>query len=236
VPTGTAYRHASSIQTEINYFHFDPNGLPAEKWQELGFSAKQAKAIKNYEANGGKFYRKEDVAKLYVISDEDYARLAPYIVIPHVTRKVEYKEPVTVTPKNSDRKPELLDINLADTTEFKSMRGIGSILAQRTVKYREALGGFHDIGQVAEVYGISPELFENIRPFLRLHSMEITKLNVNSAAVEDLAKHPYISKKQARLIVNYRTQHGAYTDFSDLQKIHALDDDFFRKIAPYIEW
>src|SRR5690606_10593866 len=60
---------------------FDPNNLPAEEWRKMGFSENQVKVIKNYEAKGGKFYTKKDVAKIYSISDEEYARIEPYIRI-----------------------------------------------------------------------------------------------------------------------------------------------------------
>ena len=63
-------------------FKFDPNNLPAEKWQQLGLSEKQVATIKNYEAKGGRFYKKEDVAKIYAITADDYKRLASYIDIP----------------------------------------------------------------------------------------------------------------------------------------------------------
>lgn len=231
------YSHQSERRKQIDYFTFDPNGLPAEKWEELGFSAKQAAAIKNYEAKGGKFKRKEDVAKLYVVSEADYARLAPYIVI---AVEAESKEPVVTAWKSntSERVREVLlvDINTADTSELKRLRGIGSVLASRTVKYREALGGFHAITQMGEVYGISPELFESLQPHLGLANPTVQKININSLSEADLSKHPYISRKQAQLISNYRRQHGAYTGFSDLRKIHALDEDFLRKIEPYLEW
>lgn len=225
-------------RTQINYFTFDPNGLPVGKWQELGFSAKQAAAIKNYEAKGGKFRKKEDVAKLFVVSEKDYARIAPYIVI-ESTRESEETVSSELRPHmHTERNREMvtIEVNTADTSEFKLLRGIGSTLASRTVRYREALGGFHDITQVGEVYGISPELFETLKPQLLLSKPQINKINVNGSSISELSKHPYISRKHAQLIVNYRKQHGSYTSFSDLRNIHALDEDFLRKIEPYLEW
>lgn len=237
-PPVAGYEHHAKKKVNVEYFEFDPNGMSAEKWQRLGFSAKQAAAIKNYEANGGLFLKKEDVAKLYVVSEGDYARIAPYIVI---------KERRKASPKNEERSflstehrekavLSILDINEADTSDFKRLRGIGSVLASRAVRYREALGGFHAISQIGEVYGISAELFEAIQPFLEVGANALRKLNVNSASMDELSKHPYITKKQAQIIVHYRTQHGMYGSFADLGKLHALDEVFLRKIEPYIEW
>lgn len=230
------YELKETKHAAISYFPFDPNGLPAEKWQQLGFSPKQVAVIKNYEAKGGKFYKKEDVEKIYVISKKDYERIAPYIVIERTPDEPKQRENTFVpVEKKRETVIEAVDINSADTTSFKKLRGIGSVLAARTVRYREALGGFHDVSQMGEVYGISPEVFESIRPLLLIESDVVKKININTCTPEELSSHPYISKKQAQLIVNYRTQHGPYAAFSDLRKIHVLDDDFFRKIEAYIE-
>ncbi len=226
-------RHA-----QISYFYFDPNGLSEIDWQRLGFSAKQIAVIKNYEAKGGKFYKKEDVARIYSISEEDYERIVPYIVIKNDKQK---EAGVTIDAKpdriyDEREKNVIIDINEADTSAFKKLRGIGSVLSARMVRYRDALGGFHAISQIGEVYGIAPEVFKEIEPLLELGDQHIKKLNVNIATKEQLVRHPYISNKQAMLIINYRSQHGTFTTLEDLRKISVLDDDFFRKIEPYIEF
>ncbi|HAL51567.1 MAG TPA: competence protein ComEA, partial [Sphingobacterium sp.] len=48
------------------------------------------------------------------------------------------------------------------------------------------------------------------------------------------AKHPYLSTKDAKLIVNYRDQHGRYVNIEDLTKIGTLSDLAIAKIAPYL--
>lgn len=72
---------SKSKHSEIVYFYFDPNNLDTDSWSRLGFTAKQIQVIKNYESKGGRFYKKEDVAKIYVISHIDYKRIEPYIKI-----------------------------------------------------------------------------------------------------------------------------------------------------------
>lgn len=239
------------------FFEFDPNNLPAEDWKKMGFSNRQIAVIKNYEAKGGKFYKKEDVAKIYSISSEEYARIEPYIVIKqnnpqrdrnNTRRDVSFEEAVAEKKGDQERNTywkrlaketigkEMIDVNDGDTSALKSLRGIGSVLAGRIVKYREALGGFHDISQIGEVYGISPEVFQMIQPRLQIGKGVERKLNINTFTKEQLSGHPYVSYKQAALIVNYRTQHGVFADLEDLRNISVLGDDFFRKIEPYIEF
>ena len=68
---------------ELNpvFFTFDPNGLSENDWKRLGLSAKQSKVIKNYEAKGGRFYKNEDLKKIFSITESQYATLEPYIRI-----------------------------------------------------------------------------------------------------------------------------------------------------------
>jgi len=236
-------------------FPFNPNNLPVDKWRALGFSDRQIRGIKNYESKGGRFRKKEDVAKMYSISERDFERIEPYLRFDVESEPKKKTFPNPVFPKNTDktlaaeeigpdrseRKPPvavMVDINSADTATFKGLKGIGSVYAARIVKFREALGGFHRIEQVGETYGISDELFQSIRPHLTLpeESPSLAKLPINKLSAAELAKHPYIRTKEARLIANYRSQHGAFRSMADLRKIYALEEAFFEKIEPYLEF
>lgn len=222
----------------IEYFNFDPNHLNEDSWSKLGFSPKQIKVIMNYQAKGGKFYKKEDLAKIYVISDADYKRIEPYINIE--TKKVNSianSSEKTNTYKTSyEKKNIIIDLNSADTIQLQSLYGIGPAFAKRIVKYRDALGGFYSIDQLTEVYGLPPETFEIIKPKLVLQMTSLTKININLLNANELSKHPYISRKQAQTIVNYRSQHGVFKNLESLSEIQSLDKEFLRKIGKYLEY
>lgn len=116
------------------------------------------------------------------------------------------------------------------------MYGIGPAFAKRIVKYRDALGGFYSIDQLTEVYGLPPETFEIIKPKLVLQMTSLTKININLLNANELSKHPYISRKQAQTIVNYRSQHGVFKNLESLSEIQSLDKEFLRKIGKYLEY
>lgn len=223
---------------EVQLFSFDPNNLPAEQWEQLGFTEKQVQVIQNYQAKGGRFRTKADVAKLYVVSEADFERIAPYISLPDMLPAREKVVSAEKTADRTDRRIETLRIDLAtaDTLSLQRMQGIGPVLASRIVKFREALGGFHSLAQVKEVYGISAEQYAKMEPSLILGDNPVQKLPVNALTEETLAQHPYISWKEARHIVRYREQHGAFTALTDLEKMHALDEEFIRKIGPYLDF
>lgn len=127
-----------------------------------------------------------------------------------------------------------IDINTADTTEWQKLRGIGSSRARSIVKFREALGGFSSIEQVAETRGLE-EVFATIKNnLINPNTDHIKKINLSMATKEELQKHPYIDGKTADIIVKYRKQHGKYSSATDLQKTGVIDDNLLRKLQPYL--
>ncbi len=200
-------------------FKFDPNNLPAEKWQQLGLSEKQISTIKNYEAKGGRFYNKADVQKIYAITADDYKRLAPYIDIP---------EGYTYKPN------VIIELNSADSAKLTRINGIGPAFAQRILEYRKRLGGFLSKEQLKEVYGIDEEKFNQVKNQITVEPAHITKIKINQVDFEGLRRFPYLTNKQTNAIIQYRNQHGNYNNIADMRNIMILDEVILRKIEPYI--
>ena len=181
----------------------------------------------------------EDFSKVYGLSEADYLRLKPFI------RLVEPKTPLDTVhtsaiaevnePKEKIFEKIILDINLAAAEEWQLLRGIGPAYAKRIVEFRENLGGFHHIEQIAEVWGLPDSTFQKIRPNLELTEVNLHQLNLNSVDVKALQKHPYLKWKQAQIIINYRDNHGDYSSLDDLYKIRAFDSLLVQKISPYLK-
>ena len=212
------------------YFNFDPNGLSEENWKKLGLSEKQIKVLKHYEAKGGKFYHKEDVQKMYVISPQLYHNLEPYIQIDLAKLKPDAQ------PGINQPAPVFVDINLADSTQLQTIKGIGPAFASRIVRYRDRLGGFYQLDQLREVYGVDSVHFEQWRPQIRLSNPVLKKININTALFDDLKRHPYLNYKQINAIIQYRKQHGLFRDKDDLRQISLLNDEILRKLEPYLKF
>ncbi|HLS37651.1 MAG TPA: helix-hairpin-helix domain-containing protein, partial [Sphingobacterium bovisgrunnientis] len=154
------YSGIKKTNKTITYFTFDPNTATANQWDKLGLSPKQIQVILNYRSKGGKFYKKEDLRKIYSISEKDYNRLESYITISTADDKPKKSFETSAYEKREVKSiARPISINTADTSELKQLKGIGSVLAARIVKFRDALGGFHSVNQIQEVYGISEETF-----------------------------------------------------------------------------
>ncbi|MET3874659.1 helix-hairpin-helix domain-containing protein [Chitinophaga sp. OAE865] len=128
-----------------------------------------------------------------------------------------------------------IDINLADSTAWQSLPGIGPGFARRIIAFRDRLGGFYSVEQVAECYGLPDSTFQKIQPFLQIGSSSLKKLDLNLTDEKSLAAHPYIRYKLARLIVQYRSSHAGFRAVSDLRNLPLVDEIIYRKIEHYIE-
>ncbi|CAN5518368.1 helix-hairpin-helix domain-containing protein [soil metagenome] len=224
-------------ETQAAFFIFDPNTATTEAWQKLGLRDKTIQTIQKYLSKGGHFYKAEDLKKIYGLREKDVDRLIPYVRIAKAESNNQHYE--TSKPANTytNSRPaytlQVIDINTADTTAYKSLPGIGSKLAARIVNFRAKLGGFYKIEQVGETFGVADSTFQKIKPLLTVKAPNLTKRNINTAAADDL-RMPYIPFNVANAIVQYRTHNGNFSSVDDLKKIPLIDDALFVKISPYL--
>ncbi|MFC2188092.1 ComEA family DNA-binding protein [Fulvivirgaceae bacterium LMO-SS25] len=246
VPTFT------TSQSEPSYFLFDPNEASQDELVSLGFPGWLAERLINFRNAGGSFKVKTDIKNVYGLQDWLYDRIEDYIQLPeeidyeNVSEVAENKESENTKSEkfeediNKEVEPDLpllLDINLADSTELQTIRGIGPAYSSRIVRFRDILGGFASIEQLKEVYGLTEETYEAIKPHIIIgEEFELKKLSINSADQAQLSAHPYISYNTARALVNYRKQHGNFQSLEDLSFVKVLSDSVINKIAPYLDF
>lgn len=220
--------------TDGQLFQFDPNTLSAEGWQRLGLNNRTIKTIHNYRNKGGRFYKKEDLKKIWGLPEAFYHRVEDYIVIENTRPSYPSNySPATNYPSKGKRDVSVVQVNSADTTELIALPGIGSKLAARIINFRDKLGGFYSTEQIRETYGLPDSTFQMLKPYLHVNAGEVKKLNLNSASKEELRTHPYIKWALANAIVEYRAQHGAFKSIDELKNIMLIDEATFNKIEPY---
>jgi competence protein ComEA len=226
-----AYPGSATPFASTSVFKFDPNSLNAEGWQKLGLREKTIKTILNYTSKGGRFRQTEDLKKIWGMPEGFYERVKDYVDI----EKVEEKESGDTKKdfRKFEKKNISIDINEADTTAWIALPGIGSKLAARIVNFREKLGGFYSVDQVGETFGLPDSTFQKIKTFLN-GGGSVKKININTLTKDELKTHPYIRWNLANAIVEYRNQHGKFLNIESIKNIAAINEDVFRKIAPYL--
>jgi len=228
--SGENTKVGQSSRSVSELFSFNPNHLPDSNWKRLGFSERQIRSIKNYEAKGGTFRTKEDVKKMYAIHSDQFKRIEPFINIPEIP-----KATIASTSKAHENFL-VVDIGTADSVELEKLPMVGEYLAQKISGYRDKLGGFYSIDQLKEVRGMRDSAYQVILPHITLKdSSNLRKINLNTADFTELNRHPYIDQSVANIIISYRKQHGSFSEVSDLRKVALVDAELYRKIAPYLK-
>lgn len=222
---------------KIKAFFFDPNTATVSDWLRLGVRQHTAETIQKYIAKGGRFHQPEDLKKIWGLGKDDIERLLPYVTIKNTAKEyqvVQNKEYIEHAPFHTARTIEKIDINLADTTAFIALPGIGSKLSKRIIAFREKLGGFYSIDQVGETYLLPDSTFQKVKPHLVMGNTPIKKININTASINEMKTHPYIRYNLANAIFQYRQQHGNFNSIEEIKKILIITDEIYLKIAPYL--
>ncbi|MFL0206127.1 helix-hairpin-helix domain-containing protein [Aquirufa sp. 2-AUSEE-184A6] len=146
-----------------------------------------------------------------------------------VRRKwVEYKSGVR-------RKQQAIDINTADSAAWVALNGIGPGFAKRIMTYREKLGGFYQVDQLKEVYGLDSLWVKENKALLKVGAGVYRFLAINQVEWKDF-KHPYLPYGQSKVVLAYRKQHGVLKDFEALKKIQLLDLVAWKRLKPYLSF
>ncbi len=130
-------------------------------------------------------------------------------------------------------KPHAIDINTADSLTWIGLKGIGPGFAHRILLFREKLGGFHEVNQLKEVYGLDSLWVKEHKAQLHVGKGIYRKFRLNSLEWSAF-RHPYLSYAQAKIVLNYRKQHGPFKDLEALQAVNLFDLKQWKRILPYL--
>lgn len=225
---------SKSINQQVELFKFDPNKISAKEWKKLGLSEKQIKVIKNYKEKGGKFYKKEDLKKIYSISERKYKSLEPFISIPTKKKQQRKKQQKEVAKKPKVKKNIIIELNITDSAGLTKLYGIGPAFSSRIIKYRNLLGGYYSKDQLLEIYGFDSARLKMIIKNISVEPEKIKKININNAGFKELLRHPYISYELTSQIFKLRKKQGQLKNIEQLKKIDLVNDSIFQKIVPYL--
>lgn len=188
-----------------------------------------------------KVYEKEELPTKF---KEDFIRFQSEIteidlndqLIKEKQEKLESQNKKTSYPYIPKLKTgETIEINKADTTQLKRIPGIGSSYANRIVKYRNLLGGYVEIEQLKEVWGIDNDLFEAISTYITIEP-KVQKLKINSANFKELIKHPYVNSEQAKITIDIRERKGKIESINRLALLDEFSEEDIKRLTPYLNF
>lgn len=235
---------------EIILNPFNPNTATVEELNLLGIPPFLSRRIENYRNAGGSFKIKSDLAGIYDFPDSLFQQLTPFIELPEALQSVPVLDQEMTTPPKANRtakvintvsryndEPLIVNINEADSLEFRKLYGIGPAYARRLVSYREALGGYHHVDQIRDLYGMTDSLFYQIKSFLHVaDTVTLESISINIATFQQLNAHPYISYELTKEILAAKSKYGKFKKLEDLNRLTQIDSITIAKLGPYLKF
>lgn len=157
-----------------------------------------------------------------------------------------------------------LDINSASADELTKLKGIGEVLAQEIISYRESSGGFRNIEEIMNVKGIGEGIFNDIRDHIYVtdpvydkpeefstsedtpedvqqeteeHAPtleELSPIKINTAERDVLLLLPHVDEDIADRIIDFRERAGGFKSEYELLLIDGLSRSEVSEIMDHI--
>ncbi len=143
---------------------------------------------------------------------------------------------------------ERIDLNLADATELARLPGIGPVLAERVVAWREGRGGVFTPEELLEVSGIGPAKYAALEDRVMVDGATAPRrappaslasgagsaaIDVNRASPEELTRLPGVGPVLAERIVASREADGPFGSPEELSRVSGIGSATVARIAPH---
>nr|WP_321231196.1 helix-hairpin-helix domain-containing protein [uncultured Psychroserpens sp.] len=204
-------------------FPFNPNYITDFKGYSLGMSNAEIDRLHAFRDTNKWVNTAKDFQKVTKVSDSLLAQISPYFKFPDWVTNPKPKTNYTNSYSNNS-KPKTFsqkqDLNTATAAQLKRVYGIGEKLSERIVAYRVKYGDFVADVQLQEVYGLSPEVIERaLNDFTVKTGKPITKININTATLDQLVTIKYIDYEIGHSIIEQRTLREGFKSFDELTKV-----------------
>lgn len=222
---------------------FDPNTADSLTLRQLGLRPWQVRNLLKYRAANGRFRKKEDFRKLYGLTDSAYAALEPFIAIVPIKRDTFLRDTISDSLRVhyvSRKRDTIIELNSADTATLQFIRGIGPYTATRIVLYRKQLGGYVSAEQLREIDRMPHTDWDSIIPHFVVCKDSVRRISLNSASIERLYAHPYLSFTQAKALYTLRRRHITISSMDKLKQVlpedSAIRTSDLERLAPYLDF
>lgn len=216
----------ASDKARDSIYPFNPNYISDFKAYQLGISTAAVERIRAYRAAGSYLLSEKDIKKVAGLSDVEINHIRPYLKFPEIKRATK-----TVTTRVKK------EINGATAETLQEVYGIGPVLGQRIIALRKQLGGFLIKDQLGDVWGLKPEVQEQLWTHFKMDSVQlVAKQNINDLTIAQLSQSPYISASLASSIVALRTQQDSLTSWQDLADIAQIDSIKKARLSLYLSF
>lgn len=250
--TSPEKEHWLSLQSQIDsmkkqkvdyipkIYPFNPNFISDYKGYKLGMSVAEIDRLLAFRKENKYVNSPKEFQAVTKVSDSLLNAISPYFKFPDwVNNKKEFaaykKYPNSAFSKKE--KIVIIDINQATQEDLIKIYGIGEAISIRILKFKESLGGFVSMEQMSDVWGLSPEVIENLNTHFKVSvNPSVKKMDINNASIKELSLFPYFKYPISKNIVTFRSMNGDIKNYEDLTKIKGLSIEKAKIIALYLNF
>ena len=231
-------------QKKLDYvpkiYPFNPNFITDYKGYKLGMSVPEIDRLLAFRKQNKYVNSAKEFQAVTKVSDSLLNAISPYFKFPDwVKNKKEFKDykKQDNTAFAKKEKMVVIDINQATQEDLIKIYGIGEAISIRILKFKESLGGFVSMEQMNDVWGLSPEVIENLNTHFKVSvSPNVKKIDINNASIKELSLFPYFKYPISKNIVTFRSMNGDLKNIEDLTKIKGLSIEKAKIIALYLNF
>lgn len=222
---------------------FNPNFITDYKGYKLGMSISEIDRLLAFRKENKYVNSAKEFQNVTKVSDSLLKVMAPYFKFPDwVNNKkdnTKFKEYPAYQNEAFAKKEKIviIDINQATKEDLVKIYGIGAAISVRILKQKELLGGFVSMDQMKEVWGLSPEVIENLNAHFKVLTLpRFKKIEINNSSLKELSQFHYFRYALAKEIVTYRSMNGNINNIEDLTKIKGFPVDKANLIGLYLDF
>jgi competence protein ComEA len=214
-------------------YPFNPNFITDYKGYTLGMSTQEIDRLLAYRKQNKWVNSKKDFQDVTKVSDSLLNTFSHLFKFPDFITNPKKKKVFAKDRKLSYK--DKIDLNKATALQLQEVYGIGPYYSEKIIAYRTKLNGFLDNVQLKDVYGLEPNVINNIlKKFTVKTPVNIKKININTAKVTDLSELPNLNYEIARQIIKYRELNGEFNDINQLKSIAEFPIEKFDRIQLYL--
>ncbi|KQT26289.1 hypothetical protein ASG22_06360 [Chryseobacterium sp. Leaf405] len=246
------YKNYSGFEKKSITVHgkFNPDHYSVADWIKMGFSERQAEAILKYKNYlGGSFVSKEKFKECFIINEENYQKLSPYLILPEKTPADFKSFAKNFNSEKNKIQYHSFDPNTLDLDGWKSF-GFSEKQAQTIVNYRDRnlRGSFKSLEDIQKCFVISVEKFEEMKPYIKLNPVNIAQNNnVQKAEIKQQEKTDFskvdmnsitfrqliefgLDEKSAGSMIGFRKKLGGFMNKEQILSTYNIDVELVKKL------
>lgn len=206
-------------------YPFNPNYITDYKGYTLGMSNEEIDRLHKFRESNQWVNSAKQFQQVTKVSDSLLNKISPFFKFPEWVTNPKpkanaYSNSYSIN-SGSKTFAQKIDLNKATASQLQKIYGVGEKLSERIISYRNKnKGGFVADVELAEIYGLTPEVIGRIKNDFTVKTPRAIKTyNLNTASRDELVLIKYIDYEVANNIIEERTLRDGFKSLDELTKV-----------------